>query len=95
MPREQAGVAKTEAQPFIQLVFGNQIEFVADMAAGTGVGGNRNRSAAGVEVVMRGDQPKAFKRLLQYPFFSDVFFHSDPKVRKIPAAHLIGEAYLS
>ena len=34
---EQAGIAKTKAQPFIHLVFGNQIEFVSDVAAGTRV----------------------------------------------------------
>jgi hypothetical protein len=49
---EQAGIAKPEVDSFIQLVFGNQIEFVADMAAGTGVCGNRNRSAAGIKIVI-------------------------------------------
>src|SRR6267154_3367951 len=49
---EQASIAKPEVQPFIQLVFRNQIEFVADMAAGTGVEGNRNCSAAGVKIVI-------------------------------------------
>ena len=49
---EQASIAKPEAESFIKLVFGNEIEFVADVTAGTGPGGNRNRSAAGVEIVM-------------------------------------------
>src|SRR6266404_6392425 len=49
---EESGVAKTKAQPFIQRVFGNQIEFVPNVAAGTWVGGNRNRSAAGVKIVI-------------------------------------------
>src|SRR5258708_37721641 len=44
---EQASIAKPEVQPFIQLVFRNQIEFVADMAAGTGGGGKRKLSPAG------------------------------------------------
>jgi len=37
---EESGVAKTKVQPFIHLVFGNQIEFVSDVAAGTRVCGN-------------------------------------------------------
>jgi len=49
---EQAGIAKAEVESFIHLVFGDQIEFVADVAAGAGAGGNRNRSAAGVEIVV-------------------------------------------
>src|ERR1700756_130814 len=49
---EESGVAKTKAQPTIHRVFGNQIEFVADVTAGTGVRGNRNRSAAGVKIVI-------------------------------------------
>ena len=49
---EQAGIAKPEAESFIKLVFGNEIEFVANMAAGTGAGWYRNRSAAGVKIVI-------------------------------------------
>ena len=49
---EEPGVAKAKVQSFIHLVFGDQIEFVADVTAGAGVGGNRNRSAAGVEIVI-------------------------------------------
>ena len=37
---EESGVAKTKVQPFIHLVFGNQIEFVSDVAADTRVCGN-------------------------------------------------------
>jgi len=37
---EQAGIAKPEADSFIQLLFVNQIEFVADMAARAVVGRN-------------------------------------------------------
>ena len=49
---EQAGIAKPEVDSFIQLVFGNRIKFVADMAAGTGVCENGNRSAASVKIVI-------------------------------------------
>ena len=49
---EEAGVAKAKVEPFIHLVFGDQIEFVADVAASAGAGGNRNRSAAGIEIVI-------------------------------------------
>jgi len=49
---EHASVAKAKAQSFIHLVFGNQIEFVADVAARAGMGRNRNRPTAGIEVVI-------------------------------------------
>src|SRR6266853_2866996 len=91
---EQASIAKPEVQPFIQLVFRNQIEFVADMAAGTGVEGNRNCSAAGVKIVVRSGQPVALKGLLEFPFLTGVFLHPGPELHKIPAAHLIGETVL-
>jgi hypothetical protein len=51
-PGKHASITKARVQSFIQLVFGNQIEFVADVAVRAGMGGNRNRSAAGVEVVI-------------------------------------------
>src|SRR6266404_6959346 len=91
---EESGVAKTKVQPFIHLVFGNQIEFASDVAAGAGVAGNRNRSAAGVKVVIRSGQPVALKGLLEFPFLADVFLHADPELHKISAAHLIGETVL-
>src|SRR5258708_6292890 len=84
---EQAGIAKPEVESFIKLVFGNEIEFVADVTAGTGPGGNRNRSAAGVEIVVCGGQPEAFQGLLDFPFLSGVFFHADPELHEGPAAH--------
>ena len=52
LPGKEPGVAKAKVQSFIQLVFGDQIEFVADVAAGAGTGGNRNRSATGIEIVI-------------------------------------------
>jgi len=52
LPGKEPGVAKAKVQSFIQLVFGDQIEFVADVAAGAGASGNRNRSAAGIEIVI-------------------------------------------
>src|SRR6266446_5170865 len=91
---EESGVTKTKVQPFIHLVFGNQIEFVSDVAAGAGVGGNRNRSAASVKVVVRSGQPVALKGLLEFPFLTGVFLHPGPELHKIPAAHLIGETVL-
>ena len=52
LPGEEPGVAKAKVQSFIQLVFGDKIEFVADVAACAGASGNRNRSAAGIEIVI-------------------------------------------
>src|SRR6266851_442540 len=49
---EESGVTKAEVESCIHLVLADQIEFVADVAAGAGVGWNRNRSAAGVEIVV-------------------------------------------
>src|SRR5258708_19374669 len=57
---EQAGIAKPEVESFIKLAFGNEIEFVADVTAGTGPGGNRKRAAAGVVIVDFGGLPKTF-----------------------------------
>src|SRR5260221_12987404 len=63
---EQAGIAKPEVESFIKLVFGNEIEFVADVTAGTGPGGNRNRCAGGGEIDRSASQPEAFTSLLDY-----------------------------
>src|SRR6202158_1411855 len=52
LSREQSGIAKAEVESFIHLVFADQIEFVADVTASAGAGWNRNRSAAGVEIVV-------------------------------------------
>ena len=49
---EHATVTKAKAQPFIHRVFGNQIKFIADVAARAGMRGNRNGSTAGVKVVI-------------------------------------------
>lgn len=49
---EQAGIAKPEVDSSVQLVFGNQIEFVADVPACAGMGDNRNGPAAGVIIVI-------------------------------------------
>jgi hypothetical protein len=49
---EQASITKAKTQSFIQLVFSDQIEFVADMTARAGTCGNSNSSTAGVEVVI-------------------------------------------
>ena len=49
---EQASVTKAKVHAFIQLVFSDQIEFVTDMTARAGMGGNLNGSTAVVEVVI-------------------------------------------
>jgi hypothetical protein len=41
---EHASITKAKVQPFIQLVFSNHIEFVADVAARGRMRGNRNRA---------------------------------------------------
>src|ERR1700722_9550521 len=49
---EHAAITEAKVQSFIDFVLGNHIEFVADVAIRAGMGGNRNGSAAGVEVVL-------------------------------------------
>src|SRR5438270_12664025 len=49
---EHAGIPKAKVQSFIHFVFGNRIQFVADVPARPGVGGNRNCTTAGVEIVL-------------------------------------------
>jgi hypothetical protein len=49
---EQASVTKAKAQSLVQLVFSDQVEFVADMAVRAGMGGNLNCSTAVVEIVI-------------------------------------------
>ena len=91
---EHASIAKSKVQSFIQLVFGNQIEFVADMAARAGVGRNRNCSAAGIEVVICCGQPEAFKLLFEFPFFRGLFFDTGSELHQVPATDQIGKAKL-
>jgi hypothetical protein len=73
---EQASVTKAKGQPFIQLVFSREIEFVADMTARAGTCGNSNGSTAGIEVVIRSGQPVAFECLFQLPFVRWFFSNS-------------------
>src|SRR6266404_2818525 len=91
LPGEQAGIAKAEVEPFIHLVFGGQIEFVADVPASPGAGWYRNRSTAGVKIIIGSSEPEAFKGLPDSPFLTEVFLHADPELHKIPAADLIGK----
>ena len=49
---EHARITKAKVQSFIHHVFGNRIEFVADVPARAGASRNRNGSAAGIEVVI-------------------------------------------
>ena len=92
LPGEQAGIAKAEVEPFIHLVFGDQIEFVADVPASAGAGWYRDRSAAGVKIVIGSSEPETFKGLSDSPFLTEVFLHADPELHKIPTTHLVGEA---
>src|SRR5438270_9908174 len=52
LSREHAGIPKATVQSFIHLVFGNHIQFVADVTARAGVRGNRNCPTTGVEIVI-------------------------------------------
>src|SRR5258707_15397122 len=45
LPGKEPGVAKAKGQSFIQLVFGDQIELVADVADGARARGIRQRTA--------------------------------------------------
>src|SRR5713101_1626848 len=63
LPGEQAGIAKAEVEPSIHLVFGDQIEFVADVPASPGAGWYRNRSAAGVKIVIGSSEDRKSTRL--------------------------------
>src|ERR1700740_938 len=94
LPGEQAAIAKAEVEPFIHLIFGDQIEFVADVPASPGAGWSRNRSAAGVKIVIGSSEPEAFKGLPDSPFLTEVFLHADPELLKVSAADLISEALL-
>src|SRR6201988_2598282 len=94
LPGKQASIAKAEVEPFIYLVFGDQIEFVADVPASPGAGWYCNRSAAGVKIVIGSSQPEAFKGLSDSPFLTKVFLHADPELLKVSAADLISEALL-
>lgn len=52
LPGKHAGITEAKVQPFIHLVFGNHVEFVADVSTRAGMGRNHNRPTAGVEVVI-------------------------------------------
>src|SRR5258708_12812974 len=55
---EQAGIAKPEVESFIKLVFGNEIEFVADVTAATAPGANRNPPPPGPSIFVFLGQPQ-------------------------------------
>src|ERR1700731_355081 len=91
---EHAAITETKAQSFIHRVFGNRIEFVADVSACARVGRNRNCSTAGVIVVIGSGQPEPFKLLFEFPLFRGLFLDTGPEVYKVPAADQIGKAQL-
>ena len=86
---KQASVTHAKSQSWVQQVFSHQIEFIADMAARAGMGGNRNGSAAGVEIVIGSGQPVPFECLFDLPFLGEVFFCANSELLKISAADLI------
>ena len=94
LPGEEASVTKSEVQSAIQLVFSNQINFIADMTARAGMCGNRNRSTAGVEIVICSGQPVAFKCLFELPFLGRLFFYAHSELHKVSAPDLIHKAEL-
>src|SRR5258708_18186930 len=91
---EHAAVTEAEVQSFIPFVLGDHVEFVADVPACSGMSGNRNRSTAGVVVVIRGGQPEAFKLLFEFPFFRGLFFDAGSELHQVPAADQIVKAVL-
>jgi hypothetical protein len=91
VPGEQVSVTKAKAQSLAPLVFGDQIELVADMRARARMCGDGNGSAAAVEVVMRSRQPVAFECLFDLPSCGGLFFYGDPELHEVAAAHLVGE----
>ncbi len=58
------------------------------------MGGNRNCSTAGVEVVICSGQPVAFKLLFEFPLSRGLFFDTGSELHQVPAANLIGKAQL-
>src|SRR5258708_37374662 len=64
---EQTSVTKAKVQSFVQAIFKGEIEFVADVAARAGMGGDGNSSTAGVEIVVCCGQPASYKRLVEFP----------------------------
>ncbi len=91
---EQAGITKAKVQSFAHGVFKSEIEFIANVAARAGMGGNGNGSTAGVEIVICGDKPVAYKCLFEFPFFGGFLFHAGSELHQVPAPNLIGETEL-
>src|ERR1700722_9259866 len=60
---EQTSITKAKVQSTVQAVFKSEVKFVADVAARAGMGGNRDGSTAGVEIVIFGGKPVAYQCL--------------------------------
>src|ERR1700731_2016206 len=65
---KQTSITKAKVQSTVQAGFKRGVEFVADVAARAGTGGNGDGPAAGVEIVICGDEPIAYKCLFEFPF---------------------------
>ncbi len=89
---EHATVTKAKVKSFIQCVFSDDVEFVADVPARAGMRVNGNCAAPVIEIVIRCGQPEPFELLFESPFLSGYFFNAGSVLHKIPAADQIGEA---
>jgi hypothetical protein len=89
---EHATVTKAKVKSFIQCVFSDDVEFVADVPARAGTRVNGNCAGPVIEIVIRCGQPEPFELLFESPFLSGYFFNAGSVLHKIPAADQIGEA---
>src|ERR1700761_6989831 len=89
---EHATVTKATVKSFIQGVFSDDVEFVADVPAPAGMRVNGNCAAPVIEVVIRCGQPEPFELLFESPFLSRYLFNAGSVLHKIPAAEQISEA---
>src|SRR5258708_24343336 len=70
---EHATVTKAKVKSFIQCVFSDDVEFVADVPARAGMPVNGNCARPVIEIVIRCGQPEAFELLFESPFLSCYF----------------------
>src|ERR1700736_5755911 len=89
---EHATVTKAKVKSFIQCVFSDDVEFVADVPARAGMRVNGNLAGPVIEIGIRCGQPKPFELLLESPFLSGYLFNAGSVLHKIPAADQIDEA---
>ena len=62
---EHASVTKAKVKSFIQVVFSDDVEFVANVAARAGMRVNSNCAAPVIEIVIRSGQPEPFELLFE------------------------------